>query len=83
MAKPIKWKQGAFREVRVLPAVQAELEKRGERIADASGPGYIVRSGVTGGRGRARTAVITGDLDAIRDNAKNNTLLRNLDVGKG
>lgn len=79
----IKFKQGAFREIRTLPAVQDEVEKRADRIASASGPGYVVQSGVTGGRGRARSAVITGDFDAILDNARHQTLLRNLDAGKG
>ncbi len=79
----IKWKRNVFRELRTLPEVKDLLHEAGERIAEGAGPGYIVddREAVNG-RGRARTAVITGDFDAILDNARHNTLLSNLDKGR-
>ena len=79
----IVWKAGAFREIRTLPAVQADLDARAGRIASASGPGYIVGGGTTGGKGRARSSVVTGDAESMRDNARNNTLLNNFSRGQG
>lgn len=79
----IKWKSGVFRELRTLPEVQAELARRGGRIAAAAGDGYDSESGITGGRGRARTAVFTATGEAVRDNARNHSLLRALSAGQG
>lgn len=79
----IKWNRDAFRAIRTSPEVAGELAARGQRIADAAGPGYLAESGITGGRGRARTAVFTSDGQSIRDNAENQTLLRSLDAGRG
>lgn len=79
----VEFKRGAFREVRTSPKVLAELVKRAERIAAASGDGFEVGSGITGGRGRARSAVYAATRKARKKNAAENTLLKNLDRGKG
>lgn len=79
----VKWRQAGFREARTSPKVLAELVKRAERIAAASGEGFEVDSGVTGGRGRARASVRTATRAAVVKNARDNTLLRNLDAGRG
>jgi hypothetical protein len=76
----IKWNLRAFDEIRRSPKVEAELRRRAQRIATACGPGYVAVSGK--GRTRARAAVITADQRAVRDNASNNTLIRNLDRGR-
>jgi hypothetical protein len=79
----VEWKRGAFRAARSSPEVLAELVKRAERIAAASGDGFEVDSGITGGRGRARASVRTATRSAVKKNAAENTLLRNLDRGRG
>lgn len=81
MAKSrIKWRIAGFRELRLDPGVIADLGERAERIADAAGDGY--EASTFEGKNRGRASVITADYDAIRDNAKNQTLLRNLDRGR-
>lgn len=79
MSKPkFKWRNAAFREIRTLPSVRRELERRARKIASDAGPGFGSDSGVTGGRGRARAAVYPTTAEAARDNAANNSLLRAL-----
>lgn len=79
----VEFKRGVFREVRVSPKVLAELEKRAGRIAAASGEGFESASEITGGRGRARAVVFAKTRRARKRNARENTLLKNLDRGKG
>lgn len=79
----VKWRLAGFREARTSPKVLAELVKRAERIAAASGDGFEVDSQITGGRGRARASVRTATRAAVKKNAREQTLLRNLDRGKG
>lgn len=72
-----------FMELRRAPGVVADLQRRAQAIADACGgesEGYYAR--VSQGKTRARAAVITGTGRAIRDNAANATILRNLDRGR-
>lgn len=85
MAKPkIVWRRGAFRELRSLPPVLAELEDRGRRIAAAAGDGYEASSArVTGGRGRGRVSVRTATSAARRREARDHTLLKALGAGRG
>jgi len=83
MAGGIKWNNKAFRQIRTLPEVRRELERRAEAIAREAGDGYTVESEITRGRGRARAAVFPTTSAAIRDNAANNTLLKALDAGRG
>ncbi|NKY08943.1 hypothetical protein [Cellulomonas hominis] len=79
----MKWRRGAFAELRTDPAVMRELDSYAERIADAAGDGYEAKPAEeTGGRVRGRAAVVTTTLGAIRDNAKNHTLMRALGQAK-
>lgn len=81
MAKTrIKWNIAGFRQLRLEPGVIADLGERADRIADAAGPGY--EASTFEGQNRGRASVITADFNAIRDNAKNQSLLRNLDAGR-
>lgn len=73
--------KSSFRKFLTSPELLPELQKRVDRIAAAAGEGYVGR--VNPGRKRHRGAVITTTGDAIRDNARNNTLVRALDAGKG
>ncbi|MGP5012728.1 hypothetical protein ACTXJU_03545 [Glutamicibacter ardleyensis] len=68
--------------------IQKDLLSRAEAIRNATGmvsgavgePGYTARVFV--GRNRARGIVQTYMYEGIRDNAKNQTLLKNLDKGR-
>ena len=59
------------------PKIRADLERRAEAIRDQCGEGYITSSmqGASRPQGRWRTTVMTGNFEAMRDNARNNTLL--------
>lgn len=82
----IKWKNGAFRDLRTHPNVVAELEKRGQAIKNAadgmSGGEHAVHSSISGGRGRARTVIVAADAEAQRASQKSDTLRRALDAGR-
>lgn len=62
--------------------VVADLEARIGRLKEACGRGYESSSqqGNKRPQGRWRTTVITATNGAIRDNARNNTLVNNLDA---
>lgn len=78
-------KSAGFRAYRKSAPMVARLRGLVEDIADDCNAdadlddGYIAK--VSTGRERARGAVITGTAQAIRDNARNNTIIRNA-VGK-
>lgn len=86
MATRIKWRIKGFRELRQDMGVADDLERRAEDIADAcndalpDGGGY--QSTAIIGKNRARASVITTNFEAIYDNYKNATLIRNLDAGR-
>ncbi|WP_424462891.1 hypothetical protein [Pseudoclavibacter helvolus] len=73
----IKWNLPTFEAIRRDPAL--DIDGRVGRIAAASGPGFeaVTSEGAT----RTRGAVIAATPQAIRKNARDNTLLRNLDAG--
>lgn len=82
MATKFKWDPAGFEEIRRSPQAVALLESKVESAASAAGPGYVgsVVQGVGRGTlGRAIGTVFTDDFKAIRDNAKNNTLIRVFD----
>lgn len=83
MAKPkFKWRQAGFEEIRRSPEAVRLLESAVDSAASAAGPGYVgsVVQGVGRGTlGRAIGTVFTDDFKAIRDNAKNQTLMRVFD----
>ncbi|WP_346921696.1 hypothetical protein [Glutamicibacter creatinolyticus] len=67
--------------------VQADLKRRADAIRDGTGmasngetPGYV--SGIFTGKNRARAIVRTFKYEGAKDNAKNQTLLKNLDRGR-
>ena len=77
-----KWRTQGFEEIRRSPEAVRLLENAVESAADAAGPGYVgsVVQGVGRGTlGRAIGTVFTGDFEAIKDNAKHQTLLRVFD----
>lgn len=77
----VKLNLQGFRDLRNSPGVMADLEARAERLADACGDGY--EPGSRQGRNRGRAGVVTATYRAMRDNAKNNTLVANMDAAAG
>ena len=77
----IKFNRNAFREIRLLPEVAADVHDRAERVAAAAGEGFDAFP-TQAPRNRARAAVVTTSMKAIRQNARDNTLLRALDAGR-
>ena len=75
----IKWKRQGFRELLRSRPVMSDLMRRGQAIATQSGPGYVA-SPFTG-RNRSRVSIVTDTPEAIEDNARRNTLIRNMDAG--
>lgn len=78
MATRFKWNPGGFEAIRRSPEAVRLLESKVDAAAAAAGDGYVgsVVQGVGRGTlGRAIGTVFTGDFKAIRDNARNNTLL--------
>lgn len=84
-----------FEQLRRSPPVQREVEHHAERIAAASGRGYEwgARQGEkgpapawnprrgSGYQGRYRAIVYPATRQAVRDNARNNTLVKHLGGG--
>ena len=77
----IKWRLKGFRELRQQPGVEADLDQRARRIAEAAGAGFDVLPAQMG-RTRARRLVAPRTAKAISDNARHNTLIRSLDAGR-
>ena len=77
----IKFNRNAFREIRLLPEVAADVHDRAERVAAAAGEGFDAFP-TQAPRNRARAAVVTTSMKAIRQNARDNTLLRALGAGR-
>lgn len=78
--------QGYY-ELRSAPGVIADLEARAGRVkraAEADGGKYVTgsRQGMRKPQGRWRTSVATADFRAMRNNAKNHSLLKALDSGR-
>lgn len=82
MAPKFKWNPAGFEAIRRSPAAVKLLESKVDAAASAAGPGYVgsVVQGVGRGTlGRAIGTVYTDTFKAIRDNSKNQTLLRVFD----
>lgn len=77
----IVWNRNAFREIRLLPKVAADVHDRAERVASAAGDGFEAFP-TANPRNRARAAVVTTTPRAMRRNARDQTLLRSLQAGK-
>lgn len=79
MAK-LRWRIKGFRELRLAPGVIEDLGRRADAVRADAGDGY--ESSTFEGRNRGRASVITVTADAMRDNARNQSLLRALDAGR-
>lgn len=78
----LKFNVNGFRALRTDPKVQAEIRRRAERVAAAAGPGVEVLPIATP-RNRARALVGPVTSEAARRVAKDNSLIRALEAGKG
>lgn len=84
----VRINSAAARAILNSAEVQKDLLARANSIRDATGmpspggetPGYV--TSVRAGRNRARAIVRTYRYEGARDNAKNQTLLKNLDKGR-
>ncbi|QFP95765.1 hypothetical protein SEA_CHERRYONLIM_12 [Gordonia phage CherryonLim] len=83
MANRVRLNHKGFRAIRSAPKLVRLEERIGKGIADRANAGlekdgYIVESkeGAPRPQGRHRVTVYTGTPEAMKDNATNNTLLR-------
>ena len=67
-----------FDALRNSPEVRSMLLERAKRVANACGSGYV--ADVQTGKKRAHAMVKTTTAAADKDNKRNNTLLKNLDL---
>ena len=83
MAKvEIKLTRDGPRRIRESAGVAADGAARGARVAAAAGAGMRTITYITGGRGRARTVVVTATGEAMRAEATNRSLTRAIDAGR-
>lgn len=79
--KQLRLRPGWWRTVLTEPTVGKAVGDKARRIATASGSGYVAETSEGQKRHtRHRAAVIATTRRAIRDNARDNTLLRNADA---
>lgn len=76
----IAWNLAAFRELRTDPAVEADILRRAQAVADACGEGFEAEL-MAQSKTRARAIVKPVTHAAIRQNSTENTILRNLNAG--
>lgn len=73
--------EAAYEALLKSPGVQADLRRRGARIAARAGSGMEVESSV--GANRARVSVRTATPAARRAEAEDRALTRAIDAGRG
>ncbi|MDQ5863061.1 MAG: hypothetical protein M3536_12445 [Actinomycetota bacterium] len=83
MARPkFKFRMAGFEEIRRGPEAVALLSRIVNDTASAAGDGYVGRVDQAPGKktlGRAVGRVVTGNIEAMLDNRRNNTLVRTFD----
>ena len=83
----MRWAKDAHYNLRRAPGVIRELESAAESIASDANAGQLERGYVTGSRqgapkgsdGRWRTSVVTTTIEAMVDDARNDTLAKLLE----
>lgn len=76
----IELNRAGITQILKSPSMRSAVERRARQIAAASGPGYEADSMI--GRNRARASVYAKSFRARRDNARNNTILRNIGAAR-
>ncbi len=84
----IEWNLDGFKQLRLDPSVVADLERRGQAILDACGGeaegyGMVSHQGAAHPEGRWQIEVGTVTPEAMVENARENTLIRNLGAAHG
>lgn len=79
MAVRFVWNIAGFSAMRKSAPVEALIRRRCEAIAAACGEGFVAK--VSQGKSRVRGTVITAEPIAMVRNARDNTLLNNLNAG--
>jgi hypothetical protein len=84
----VEYKRDAMYKLRSEPGVRKDLERRAKSVLDAAGgedAGYGMSSqqGERKPQGRWRASVFTKTAKGRRDNARNSTLIKSLDAGRG
>ena len=82
MAARLRINYSGVRELLKSPGLVADLTRRGRAIADRAGDGHTVFV-ENRGRKRARVAVVTTSVDAMKREARERNLLRSLDAARG
>jgi hypothetical protein len=77
----LEFHHDGFDEVRRSPEVAADIARRTEAIAAAAGDGFEARTSLT--KSRARGVVITAEPAAMVQQARDHTLERSIDAGRG
>lgn len=80
MASKMRWNIAEFENIRRSPQMVARLRRATAAIRSGCGTGYT--ESTIQGATRARSTVAAYTYDARVDNARNNTLLKNLDRGR-
>ena len=80
MGVRMHWDMAGFRALRTSPETVEMIKAKVDAVAAACGEGY--EATVTQGRNRARGKVSAVEPKAMASNAKNNTILRNLDAAR-
>lgn len=85
----IRFNKDGFKKIRRAPGVKAKLERMAKAVADGcnegvENKGYKTSSvqGAEKPQGRWRTTVITSDAESQKDNAANNTMVRNMNKAR-
>ena len=73
----VKHHSKGYKQLLVSDEMVRRVAAEAQRVADASGSGYVAET-TDRPHTRARAAVITATGEARRDNAANNTMLKNL-----
>lgn len=76
----IKWRFKAFAEMRSMPELEDRIGDSMREVAEASGDGFI--GNVENRKGGIRGSVVAAGPQARRRNARDNTLIRNLPLGR-
>lgn len=81
--KKIKFHYEGFNELRKSPEIAGDLHRRGEAIAQAAGGGedFVVIDAPSSSR--ARAIVATATVDGMLAEARDRSLTRALDAGRG
>lgn len=79
MSVRFKPNHAGFRQLRTSAAVAQAVADAAEEVAARAGDGFEAQPvEITGGRGRARAAVVTVTFDAMLTQARDHTLERSL-----